>query len=103
MGKQEFPELAQDVAVKSTLHCPLREEGEAQVFIASLLLSKYSFKALFEQIYQLQFFCLNQDNHISKFLTASSIFIGDKILSTSAFNNNRRFQRSGDGRQSSLY
>ena len=63
----------------------------------------YAFKALFEQIYQLQFFCLNQDNHISKFLTASSIFIGDKILSTSAFNNNRRFQRSGDGRQSSLY
>ena len=49
------------------------EMGEAQVFIASLLLSKYSFRALFEQIYQLQFFCLKQDNHVSKFLTASSL------------------------------
>ena len=71
------------------------EMGEAQDFIASLLLSKYSFKALFEQIYQLQLFCLNQVNHISKFLNAS---LSDKILSNSAFNNNRRFQRSGDGR-----
>ena len=57
-------------------------------------------KALFEQICQLQFFCLNQVKHISKFLNAS---LSDKILSISAFNNPRRSQRSGDGRQFSSY